>query len=253
MYVVVTVIETSKVTIFITVSVCCAQSLQSCPTLCDPMNYGQGGSSVHRILQVKYWSQLPFSPPGDLPNPGVEPGSPALQVDSYCWVTGKAMPLYLICLNYTVQCNTTKIKTQMNRKTVTEIWDYGSCHRFSDRTHVSSFLENCLGVCNQVSTPGNEQAPAHFPGPSLYSKQETKPHSDHQPPCPPSDPRLIVSFSKECWKNLTTGSGLKSKLTSNLALHLWILCAVRALLSEQSLRSDLQSVSVKHQGSKDHF
>ena len=30
----------------------------------------------------EYWSELPFPPPGDLPNPGIEPRSPALQVDS---------------------------------------------------------------------------------------------------------------------------------------------------------------------------
>ena len=30
----------------------------------------------------EYWSGLPCSPPGDLPDPGVELGSPALQVDS---------------------------------------------------------------------------------------------------------------------------------------------------------------------------
>ena len=30
----------------------------------------------------EYWSGLPFPPPGDLPNPGIEPGSPALQLDS---------------------------------------------------------------------------------------------------------------------------------------------------------------------------
>ena len=37
---------------------------------------------VHGILQAKYWSWLPFPSPGDLPDPGIEPGSPALQVDS---------------------------------------------------------------------------------------------------------------------------------------------------------------------------
>ena len=30
----------------------------------------------------KYWSGLPFPSSGDLPNPGLEPGSPALQADS---------------------------------------------------------------------------------------------------------------------------------------------------------------------------
>ena len=30
----------------------------------------------------EYWSGLPFPSLGDLPNPGIEPGSPALQADS---------------------------------------------------------------------------------------------------------------------------------------------------------------------------
>ena len=30
----------------------------------------------------KYWSVEPASFPGDLPNPGIEPGSPALLADS---------------------------------------------------------------------------------------------------------------------------------------------------------------------------
>ena len=30
----------------------------------------------------EYWSGLPFPSPGDLPNPGIEPKSPTLQVDA---------------------------------------------------------------------------------------------------------------------------------------------------------------------------
>ena len=30
----------------------------------------------------EYWSGLPCPPPGDLPNPGIEPRSPVLQADS---------------------------------------------------------------------------------------------------------------------------------------------------------------------------
>ena len=30
----------------------------------------------------EYWSGLPFPSPGDLPNTGIEPGSPALQADA---------------------------------------------------------------------------------------------------------------------------------------------------------------------------
>ena len=34
------------------------------------------------LSRQDYWSGLPFPFPGDLPNPGIEPGSPALQADS---------------------------------------------------------------------------------------------------------------------------------------------------------------------------
>ena len=34
------------------------------------------------LSRHEYWSRLPCSPPGDLPNPGFEPGSPELQADS---------------------------------------------------------------------------------------------------------------------------------------------------------------------------
>ena len=48
---------------------------QSCPTLCDPMDYSPPGSSVHGILQARYWTGLPCPLPGDLPEPGMEPAS----------------------------------------------------------------------------------------------------------------------------------------------------------------------------------
>ena len=32
--------------------------------------------------RLEYWSGLPFPPPGDLPNPRIEPRSPVLQADS---------------------------------------------------------------------------------------------------------------------------------------------------------------------------
>ena len=35
-----------------------------------------------RLSRQEYWSGLPFPSPGDLPNPGIEPGSPTLQADS---------------------------------------------------------------------------------------------------------------------------------------------------------------------------
>ena len=61
---------------------CCCLVTKSCPTLCDPMDYSLTGSSVHGISLKEYWSGLPFPSPGDFPNPGIEPTSPALQADS---------------------------------------------------------------------------------------------------------------------------------------------------------------------------
>ena len=40
------------------------------PTLCDPMNSSQPGSS-----KQEYWSGLPCPPPRDFPDPGIEPES----------------------------------------------------------------------------------------------------------------------------------------------------------------------------------
>ena len=51
---------------------------QSCPILCNPMDY-----RVHGILQARIleWVAFPFLR-GHLPNPGIEHRSPALKVDS---------------------------------------------------------------------------------------------------------------------------------------------------------------------------
>ena len=57
---------------------CFAWSLQSRLTLCDPMDCSPPGFSVQGIFQARVPSGLTFSPPGDLPGPGVEPTSLAL-------------------------------------------------------------------------------------------------------------------------------------------------------------------------------
>ena len=54
---------------------------QSCPTLCDPMDPTRLLCSWGFFRQ-EYLGGLPCPPPGDLPNPGIEPRSPALQMDS---------------------------------------------------------------------------------------------------------------------------------------------------------------------------
>ena len=39
----------------------------------------------------EYWSELPCPPPGDLPNPGIEPETPALQADSLLLSPGETL------------------------------------------------------------------------------------------------------------------------------------------------------------------
>ena len=72
--------RTNKV--FSIVQVVCVYVLVSklCLTLCDPM--ACKASLTMGFSRQEYWSGLTFPSPGDLPNPGIEPGSPALQGDS---------------------------------------------------------------------------------------------------------------------------------------------------------------------------
>ena len=67
---------------------------QSCLTLWHPKDYIPPGSSVQGILQARImqWFAISFS---DLANPGIEPSSPALQVDSLpCEPKGKPSSWY---------------------------------------------------------------------------------------------------------------------------------------------------------------
>ena len=58
---------------------------QSCPTLSDPMDCSPLGSSVHGIFQARVLEYATISFSWDLPDPGIEPTFPALQVDSLLW------------------------------------------------------------------------------------------------------------------------------------------------------------------------
>ena len=64
-----------------------ATSPESPPTLCDPQTH-QAPLSVGFSRQ-EYWSGLPCLPPGDLPDPGIEPASPALAGGSSPLAPGK--------------------------------------------------------------------------------------------------------------------------------------------------------------------
>ena len=65
-----------------------ANSLQSCLTLCDPMNCSPPGSSVYGIFQPRILEWIAMTSSKGSPNPRIKPvsllspASPALQVDS---------------------------------------------------------------------------------------------------------------------------------------------------------------------------
>ena len=64
---------------------------QSCPTLCDPVDCSPQAPLSMEFSRQEYWSGLPFLSSGDLPNPGIEPGSPALQANALPSEPGEAM------------------------------------------------------------------------------------------------------------------------------------------------------------------
>ena len=55
---------------------------QSCPTLRDPMDCSLPAPPSMGFSRQEYWSGLPFPSPGDLPDTGIEPWSPAFQADA---------------------------------------------------------------------------------------------------------------------------------------------------------------------------
>ena len=55
---------------------------KSCLTLVIPRTVACRAPLSMGFSRQEYWSGLLFPSPGDLPNPGIEAGSPALQADS---------------------------------------------------------------------------------------------------------------------------------------------------------------------------
>ena len=53
-----------------------------CPTLVTPWTVACQSPLSMGFSRQEYWSGLPCPSPGDLPDPGIEPRSPALEADS---------------------------------------------------------------------------------------------------------------------------------------------------------------------------
>ena len=53
-------------------------AVQSCSTLCSPVDYSPLAPLSMEFSRQEYWSRLPFPPPGNLPDSGIKPACPAL-------------------------------------------------------------------------------------------------------------------------------------------------------------------------------
>ena len=59
------------------------KSLSRVRLLATPWTVAYQAPPPMEFSRREYWSGVPFPSPGDLPNPGIEPRSPALQADVY--------------------------------------------------------------------------------------------------------------------------------------------------------------------------
>ena len=55
---------------------------KSCLTFATPWSVAHQAPLSLEFSRQEYWSGLPFPFPGDLPDPGIEPGSPALEAEA---------------------------------------------------------------------------------------------------------------------------------------------------------------------------
>ena len=60
----------------------CGLVAKSCLTLATSWTVAFQAPLSLKFCRLEYWSGLPFPSPGDLPDPGIEPVSPALKEDS---------------------------------------------------------------------------------------------------------------------------------------------------------------------------
>ena len=73
------------------------KSLSRVRLFATPWTVARQASLSRGSSKQEYWSGMPFPSPGDLPNPGIKPGSPALQAD-----TSSSEPpmLHKHCINW---------------------------------------------------------------------------------------------------------------------------------------------------------
>ena len=77
-----TVSHTVLGTIVCTTGMCEVKSFSRVLLFATPWTVAYQAPPSLGFSRQEYWSGLPFPSPGDLPNPGIEPGSPVFQADA---------------------------------------------------------------------------------------------------------------------------------------------------------------------------
>ena len=84
----------------------CVESLSHIWLFVDPMNHSLPGSSVHGISQARILEWVAISFAGDLPNPGIEPTSPALAGEFFTTSHQRSPAKCFCCCSVTQSCPT---------------------------------------------------------------------------------------------------------------------------------------------------
>jgi len=82
------------------VCVCVHSVAQSCPNLCDPMDYSPQARLSMEFSRQEYCRGLPCLTPQDLPNPGIECTSPSLTGRFFTTVPPGKLTLCSFNLNF---------------------------------------------------------------------------------------------------------------------------------------------------------
>ena len=69
-----------------------------------PQTVAQQAPLCMGFSRQEYWNGLPFPSPGDIPDPGIEPGSPALRVESLPSVVQSLSCAQLFATPWTAAC-----------------------------------------------------------------------------------------------------------------------------------------------------
>ena len=115
----------------------------------------------------EYFSELPFPSPGDLPDPGIEPTSPALQAES--WLCHQGRPNYRLPLGKFFKLlmpqfpHTTVSRTRMSIHVCLHTHTHTHTTQNSVLCRVSTYicfaksLQSCLTLCDPIdgSPPGS--------------------------------------------------------------------------------------------------